>query len=277
MSIPVFVFLFGLATGSFLNALISRMERGISVLKGRSHCVSCLHELAWYDLIPLASFALLKGKCRYCQSPISFQYPLVEAATALLFLAIFYHVQGSELLYGAYLAVVFSLLLVIFVYDLKYFIIPDSVVYSAMGLVILWRLFGLLKFDSFLTDWKLFGIWSAFGGLGFEISLSLLQILFAAAGAGIFFFSIFTLSGGRAMGFGDVKFALFMGLFLGWPNILVGLFMAFLLGAAAGVFLVLSREKHLASEVPFAPFLVLGTFIALFWGEGVVSWYLAFL
>jgi prepilin signal peptidase PulO-like enzyme (type II secretory pathway) len=90
----------------------------------------------------------------------------------------------------------------------------------------------------------------------------------------LFFFSIFALSKGRAMGFGDVKFGLFMGLFLGWPNIAVALFTAFMIGGFMGIILILLKKKGMKSEIPFGPFLITGTFIALFWGEVIIGWYL---
>ena len=202
--------------------------------------------LAWEDLIPLASFLLLRGKCRYCEKPISWQYPLVELATGLLFVALF--IFGLSF----FTYIIASLLILIFVYDLKHFIIPDKFVYPAIGITFA------------------FGIWN----LEFGISAPLAQSILAAIGAPLFFFAIYALSRGAAMGFGDVKLAFFMGLFLGWPNILVALFSAFFLGALVGIFLVLSRKKEWKSQVPFGPFLIAGTFFALFWGENVIRWYL---
>ena len=102
-------------------------------------------------------------------------------------------------------------------------------------------------------------------------------MLFAGLGAAGFFLAIYLFSKGKAMGFGDVKLALFMGLFLLWPNILVALAVAFSMGAIVGVALMLFKKKTMSSEVPFGPFLILGTFVALFLGEHVVSWYLSFL
>ncbi|MBI2573818.1 MAG: prepilin peptidase [Candidatus Wildermuthbacteria bacterium] len=262
-----FLFLAGLSVGSFLNAVICRMESGESALKGRSHCMSCAHELAWHDLIPLVSFFVLRGRCRYCNARISFQYPLVEFAAGLLFAFLFVaHASFPAFLYSA---AIFSLLLVIFVYDLKHFLIPDSAVFSAIAIAFLWRIFEFLKFDI----WNLFGIWN----LEFGISLPFVQALFSAIAASLFFFAIYAVSRGGAMGFGDVKLAFFMGLFLGWPNILVGLFLAFSMGAFVGISLVFLRKKQFSSEVPFAPFLILGTFIAFLWGNSVAQWYLKFL
>jgi len=286
--IPFFVFVFGLAVGSFLNVVIYRMparrslgeggEQRESVLKGRSYCPHCKHGLAWYDLIPLLSFLFLKGRCRYCppsgdvpkghKQRISFQYPLVELATGLLFLGTFLLIFPwfPQVLNLLYLWAIASLLVVIFVYDLKHYIIPDKVIFPAIGLAFFWRVFEQFEF----------GILDLFRISNFEfgISLPLVQSIVAGIGASLFFFAIYVFSKGRAMGFGDVKLAFFMGLFLGFPSILVALFVAFLFGGVLGLALILAKKKSMKSEVPFGPFLVLGTFVALFWGEHLLDWYL---
>src|SRR3989344_9670929 len=127
--IHFFIFLFGLIIGSFLNAVIHRLEAKKSVCRGRSFCPKCKHILAWYDLIQLFSFILLQGKCRYCHQKISIQYPLVELATGLLFVLIFPPAGGSangltlfQIFNLSYWFYIISILIVIFVYDLKYYI-----------------------------------------------------------------------------------------------------------------------------------------------------------
>lgn len=265
------VFLFGLAVGSFLNAFLFRLEvqerlavhprggqGGETVLQGRSFCPSCGHTLAWHDLIPLLSFVLLRGKCRYCQKKISFQYPLVELATAFLFVATYALVVENlvklsfpQALNLLYLWTIASLLIVVFVYDLKHFIIPDRIVFPAIGLVALWGVFEIWNFGN----WDLFRIWD----LGFGI-------LPAFA-----FLAIVLVSKGTWMGMGDVKLAFFMGLFLSWPNIFVALAVAFGAGALVGLLLISLKRKTLRSEVPFGPFLILGTLAALVFGEEIIS------
>ena len=153
--------------------------------------------------------------------------------------------NGFEL---AYLLVIASSLIVIFAYDLKHYIIPDKILFPAV-------LIGVLYLLVFRSE-------------------SLINHLFAVlVGAG-FFSVLFFGSKGKWMGFGDVELAFLMGLLLGFPNILVGLFSAFLLGAIIGLVMILVRKKGLKSEIPFGPFLVIGTFIALFLGSGIISWYL---
>lgn len=258
--IGFFVFLFGLMVGSFLNALVLRFEKGESAFKGRSYCPQCNHVLAWYDLFPLVSFLLLLGKCRYCKKRISLQYPLVELATGVLFVLGFYYQAAFFSLFSMihlesalYLWVMLSILVAIFVYDLRNLIIPDVFVYSAIGGTFLWYIL-----------WLVMGVPLA----------SILSMAYSALGAAAFFLAIFLISKGAWMGFGDVKLAFFMGLFLGFPKITVALLLAFFIGALVGIGLMLAKKKGLKSEVPFGPFLIAGTIVAFFWGNMILNWYL---
>lgn len=262
----IFIFLFGICIGSFLNCVIYRMElqekmpenspdrKAVSFLRGKSFCPHCKHNLSWQDLIPVFSFLFLKGKCRYCSKKISWQYPTIEILTGILFLFIswFCVTPGVTQIVGANLCFLFFVscaLIIIFVYDLKHYIIPDKVLFPVIGIVFLYQLIFSFRFLNFNP------LWSGFGACAF-------------------FLFFFLVSGGRWMGFGDVKLAFFMGLFLGYPNILVALFLAFFLGAIIGVGLIFLRNKNLKSEVPFGPFLITGTFIALFYGQEIVNWYM---
>lgn len=251
-----FVFLLGLVVGSFLNCVIYRLEKGESFLKGHSYCPHCRHLLSWLDLIPVLSFLFLQGKCRYCRQKISFQYPLVELSTAVMFLslAIFYQYPISIISAVSlfYWFVVFCFLIVIFIFDLKHYIIPDKVIFPAIATVLI---YDFLKSDF---QWKSDFVLSAFG-------------------AALFFLIIVLISRGRWMGAGDIKLAFLMGLILGWPNILVALFFSFFTGAAAGIGLIIAKKKTLKSEVPFGPFLIFGTIAALFFGQNIINWYLRYL
>ena len=143
---PVFhlaIFLFGLAVGSFLNSIIYRLQTGESFLIGRSFCPYCRHQLGWQDLIPIFSFLILKGKCRYCQKPISWQYPLVEFTTGILFFLIFTYFPYDRLsfMYNLFFYwIITSFLIIIFVYDLRHYIIPDKVIYPAIIVSGIWYL-----------------------------------------------------------------------------------------------------------------------------------------
>ncbi len=234
------IFIFGLIVGSFLNCLIYRLEIEESFLKGRSYCPRCKQILSWPDLIPVLSFLFLKGKCRYCQQKISIQYPLVELATGILFVSIF------NILYSIFYILITCFLIVIFVYDLKHYIIPDKIIYPVIVIALVFN---------------------------FQFSIFKFSIL-SAIGAAAFFLLIVLISRGKWMGVGDIKLAFLIGLVLSWPNILVALFLAFFIGAVIGLGLIISGKKKLKSEVPFGPFLVTGTFIAMFFGEQLINWYL---
>ena len=240
-----FIFLFGLCIGSFLNVVIYRLEKGESFVKGRSHCPRCKKQLAWLDLIPVASFLWLRGKCRYCHKKISLQYPIIEILTGLIFLLIFQMYAFGDLFSIFFLFYIASALIVIFVYDLKYYIVPDSILFPAIAITFLHRL--------------------VFAPLG--------NYFLAALIASGFFLCIFLLSRGRWMGFGDVKLAVLLGLLLGFPNILVGLFLSFFFGAIIGVGLMMYQKIGLKTEIPFAPFLILGTLTAFFFGDQIIQWY----
>jgi len=260
--IYIFVFGFGLCIGSFLNCVVYRLEQNKN-LKGRSFCPHCKHTLKWLDLIPVFSFLYLCGKCRYCHKKISIQYPLVELVTGILFVLILsfsdvgLHLGSpTSFLNLAFLFYIASSLIVIFVYDLKHYLIPDKVLFPAIAAAFVYRLF--------------------------ENFVSLPSYLLAAVIASGFFLAIFLASAGRWMGFGDVKLAVLMGFLLGFPNILAGLFLAFFFGAIIGVILMVfpfgsaqgGNKKGLKSEIPFGPFLITGTFTALFWGKEIIQWYL---
>ena len=259
----IYIFIFGLIVGSFLNCVIYRIEKGRSFLKGRSFCPNCKHPLAWYDLIPVFSFLFLRGKCRYCGKKISLQYPLVEIFTATTFLFVFNFLfpnfsfrdvlafNFKDILKFSYFLTISSLLILIFIYDLKNFIIPDEFIYPSIIIVLLYEM---------TTNFN------------FLVKNFILSAIVTSA----FFLMIVLISKGRWMGMGDVKLAFFIGLFLGFPKVFVGMFLAFLIGAIIGIGLIFLRMKTLKSEVPFGPFLVVGTFIALLWGQQIANWYLNF-
>ncbi len=297
----LFIFLFGLIIGSFLNVVIFRLETGETIINSRSRCPHCGHILAWYDLIPVLSFLTLGGRCRHCGKPISAQYPLVELATGILFVIIFnfqfsifneFSISNFQflntisnpnffyfLLSTFYFLFIISSLIVIFVYDLKCYIIPDKVVYPAIAISFIYQLSNVLKFIHLDLFVWLCQIPRSGKNLKFEIeNLTTLFNPFAAAflAAG-FFLGIVILSRGRGMGGGDVKLAFLMGLILGWPKILAALFLAFTAGAICGIILVIIKKKTLKSEVPFGPFLVAGTIAVMFWGEEIIKWYSGYL
>lgn len=278
----ILLFIFGLVVGSFLNSVIYRLDTGESLIKIRSHCPYCKKTLSFIELIPLVSFILQKGKCKNCRRKISWQYPLVELVTGALFVLVFnFSAQGGLTLgwqFSNILSIVFwffvvSCLVIIFVYDLKHYIIPDEIIYPAIVVSIFYRLFEILNFGHL----DLFRIGSATPSLpdfGFRILERFGSYFIAVVIAGGFFLLIILISRGKWMGVGDVKLAVFMGLVLGWPKILVALFLAFLVGAFVSIALIILKKKTLKSEIPFGPFLAASTIITIFLGNVLLDWYL---
>jgi prepilin signal peptidase PulO-like enzyme (type II secretory pathway) len=259
----------GIIIGSFLNCLIWRSYAGESALKGRSYCPKCRHKLAWADLVPVASFLFLGARCRYCKKPISWQYPAVELATGALFVAAALEFAPEVFLGGLSIIsfiellaywVVLSALVVIFVADLRWYFIPDGALVSGIAAM------ALLRGVQFIQSGYVFGHYD------FQILLNPLLSLFGAAA---FFLAIFLLSRGKWIGFGDVKYALLMGLALGFPDVLIALFLANFFGAIIGLALIAAGKKNMKSEIPFGPFLVGGTLIALFFSDSIIGWYLS--
>ncbi len=245
---PFIIFVFGmlgLIVGSFLNVVILRFNTGKSI-NGRSGCFSCGKQLKWHELVPVFSFLFLQGKCSSCKSAISIQYPLVEIGTALLFaLAAFLESNPLSLLLTL---ICFSLLVIIIVYDLRHTVIPDLFSF-------LFGFFALARL-ILLYQWQLLSYPHVFD-------------LFAGPIIALPFFLFWLFSKGRWMGLGDSKLALGIGWFLGLASALSAVCLAFWIGAAVSVAILLIQKslkerKHLTwkSEVPFAPFLVLGLLIA---------------
>ncbi len=271
----LFLFSIGLFVGSFLNVIIDRLPRKETIFKGRSHCESCKKELAWYDLIPLLSFLMLKGKCRYCRAKLSFFYPTIEFSTGILFALIYAFVNfqfsifnfqsinqflipnssiinQQSLISLAYYLFIVSSFIVVFFSDLKYGIIPDKVVFPAIILSLSYSL--IINPQSLIIN------------------------LISGLGAFVFFLILFLITRGKGMGFGDVKLAFLLGLILGFPKIILALYLAFLTGAILGIILILwKKKKSIKETIPFGPFLIIGSLAALFWGELIIPQAILFL
>ena len=248
--LPLFVFIFGLIIGSFLNVVILRMNTGRSLVVGRSACPRCNRSLLWNDLIPVFSFLNLRGKCRGCKAPISFQYPVVELLTAVLFVTLYSKLLiGMEFSSYAWLSFLFgctvaSLLIVAAIYDARHKILPDVVIYP----------FLLLSLGSIVVKGTLFS--------DFNIITTFIEGLLVA----LPLFLLWALSRGRGMGFGDVKLVLGIGWLFGFSMGIAGLFFAFWIGAIFGLFLIALSHRHgMKSHIPFGPFLMAGALIAFLW------------
>jgi len=246
------VIISGLIIGSFLNVVIWRFDDLKSIIKSRSHCPKCKKTLTWYDLIPLLSYVLLWGRCRYCKKGISLQYPLVEAGTALVLACLYYHFGFSIL--SLFLALISCILIVIFAYDILKLQISDFLVILTASLWIIY-----LAIGYFFIHHSLFII---------------LNSIYGALALGGFLALMVIVSREKWMGAGDIGLGAVLGALVSWPNVLVGAFSAFVLGGIFGVILIGLKKKEMQSQLPFAPFLILGMFVALFWGEKIVNWYL---
>jgi len=251
MLLTVFIFILGLIVGSFLNVVVYRLKQKKTFLRGRSFCPSCKRKLTLKDLVPLFSFIFQKKKCRYCKKKISWQYPLVEAAVGLLFVLVWWHHMGLELnawcSYGGLDLVcvlrdfiIASFLIIIFVYDLKYYLILDKV---SIPLIIIALIFNLV------------------------LGMSFYNLLIGGLVGGGFFLVQYLISRGRWIGGGDIRLGIAMGIILGWPGVLLALFLAYLIGSVGAVILLALKKKKWGSEIPLGTFLTVATFIWLLYGD----------
>ena len=248
----VLIFILGLIVGSFSNVCIYRIPRNESIVYPASHCPKCRSNISPKDNIPLLSFILLKGRCRNCKSKISLQYPIVELLTGLIYLII-YLIFGLSIQTLIYIILSSALIIIAFI-DLNEQIVPDVI--SLPGIVIGFIISFFVSYISFINS-----------ALGVLVGGGIILII-GLAGSVIF--------KKEAMGGGDVKLAAMIGAFLGWRYIIISLFLGFFLGALAGIFLILSKIRSREDAIPFGPFIVLGSFITLLWGEKIISWYIGF-
>lgn len=237
--------------------VISRTIEGESWTKGRSRCDHCKHVLNWFDMIPVLSYLVLRGRCRYCMKKISPQHPIIEIMVGMLFMwwgvmgAVFFQLVQSPLtiLQPGYWLGVGLILVGVFFADYYYGIIPETFVVSGVVLSLIYR--GVLVLS------------------GAMMSRDFIYSLFAAMGAWSFMYFLHMVTKGKGMGMGDVKYSILMGLILGWPRIIPGMLVSFVLGAVVGVSLIFKGKKKLGQTIPFGPFLVIGTMIGLIWGEAL--------
>jgi prepilin signal peptidase PulO-like enzyme (type II secretory pathway) len=249
------VFVLGLLVGSFMNVVILRFGTGLSIAKGRSKCFACGKGLSWYELVPLLSFLFQMGKCRGCFSKISWQYPLVELSTALAFVLIYSRTINVATAYESLIAFVllcvfFCLYIAIFVYDFRHKIIPDAFSYTA----------ALVALALIALEWRMTG------------TIDLYKVI-AGPSLFLFFYFFWFVSRGTWMGFGDAKLALSVGWFLGLWKGIAAILLSFWIGAVVSLLIILvqrfrtkRRRLGMKSEIPFAPFILIGFAIAFIWG-----------
>lgn len=270
--ISVFIFLLGLLVGSFLNVVILRMRTGRSFIGGRSACLTCNETLRWFELIPIASFVWQKGKCVHCQARISWQYICVELLTAVLFVGAFLYTGIPASLFGAvelvYIWTVSALLMVIGVYDIHHKIIPNAYVYVFAALAFVYMLGTAAASGALYSGWFLFDV---LAGPILALPLALFWLV----------------SNGRWMGLGDAKLMLGVGWFLGLWAGFAAFVLSFWIGAIFGIGLIawskiyalFSRTKPITikSEIPFGPFIIIGTLLVFYLNVNIFSLALLFL
>lgn len=260
----LFIFFLGLFVGSFLNVVLYRLPKRETVVFKPSYCPSCKHKLTPIELVPIFSYLIQRGKCRNCQKAISWQYPLVEATTGVLFLLAFwfwvgnYSSEGYAVFSLLYLFAISSILLLVFTFDAKYGIIPDSLVIIGSIIVLIYRLIVVFTGYSSLSFWQ----------------ETVLMPLIVGLLTALFFWSIIIVTRGRGMGFGDVKLGFLLGFLVSYPDIFLLLFLAFVLGAIFSIALISFSKKKLSDTIPFGPFLVLGAYAAWFYGSKIIDLYL---
>lgn len=257
--IKIFIFLTGLCFGSFLNVCIYRIPLEQSIVFPPSGCPKCNNRLEAIDMIPVLSYIFLKGKCRNCKEPISIQYPIVEFLTAVIWLVTYlrygFTVETAGLIY------LFTILIPIFFIDFKHMIIPNGLVLIGLAggaIVLAYHIFvgPFALYESSLWYTPLIGMVSASG------------ILFAIAIIGLMIYK-----NDGAMGMGDVKLFMPIGLFLGWKLALLALFLSIMLGGIISIILLLFKIKDRKSAIPFGPFIISATFFAALYGNQFLRWY----
>ena len=263
--IGLVLFFLGSAVGSFINVFIYRTITDQDWINGRSECENCQKKIAWWDLIPVFSYIWLRGKCRNCGHRIGLIHPLVEAIAGLLFVwwyfigAVFFQLSSLpfQAIQPAFWLLAGILLMIILVADFLYFFVPDSIVVLLLILTLFYRgglvVFGLMQPRDF--------------GLA----------ILAAIGLVTAFYLLHIGTKGKGFGLGDVKLAAPLALIMGWSKVLVGVFLAFFIGALVGLGLIATGKRKFGQIVPFAPFLIFGTLLALVFGQQIWQSYLSLL
>ena len=243
----VFIGIVGLMVGSFSNVCVHRIPLHISVVSPRSRCPSCGRSIAWYDNIPLVSWALLRGKCRHCHSPISVRYPILELLMGLSWAGLAWHFGFSPQLLQALVLV--SLLWILTLIDLETGLLPNLLTFPGIAI-----------------------------GLAFSFWLGYWQdaVIGVVAGYGVFWLvaRLFLMVTGReGMGYGDFKLLAMLGAFMGWQALPFIIFASSLVGAVVGIIFLYVSRKGMRTEIPFGPYLAVAGMAWFLWGESILQWY----
>jgi leader peptidase (prepilin peptidase)/N-methyltransferase len=249
----ILVIVVGLVWGSFLNVVIYRLPRDLSLVKPPSSCPKCGRRIKWYDNIPLLSYIMLGGKCRFCKARISIVYPIVEALTAICFLLVYFHnLKFLDLQFFADCLFVSSLIALGFI-DYFHQIIPDHI---SIPMLILSLVYAPFRLDFNLRQ----ALIGAVVGGGFLLLVDLAYIFWRKK---------------EGLGMGDVMMMLMVGAYLGLSRTIFTLLLASVVGAIFGLLLMRFKKKDLQFALPFGTFIAPAAFIALIWGQQIISWYLS--
>lgn len=252
-----FVFLVGLAIGSFITVIVYRLPRGKGFVSGHSQCPNCGKDLKWRDLVPVLSFIVLSGRCRYCRNRISWIYPIVELSSGVVVLASFLFFSSAGLVSWIFWAFILELFLTLAFIDLKYFILSDSVMVMILAA---FMIYGILerKAVSVIPFMKM-GTVYAFSNLA------------SAAFLFLIFFLIWEFSKGKWIGLGDAKLAALLGLIFGLWNSVFILYLAIAAGALIGLALVFSGKGSLKTKLPLGTFIGFSTIFFVLFGQGLAD------
>jgi prepilin signal peptidase PulO-like enzyme (type II secretory pathway) len=260
-----FVFIIGICWGSFANVLIDRGQKEKSIL-GRSKCDYCHYKLRWFDNIPILSFLILRGKCRKCENKLSWQYPIIEFLTGLVFIVTWFILQKNsfvlannfemqDLLVSIYFLGVVYLLWVILVWDFKYMIIPDFLIIIGLGLTFFYKIYQMILQGNYSDIFNNPLAESLLGGI-------------VLSG---FFGLLYWYSKGKWIGGGDVKLGFWLGMLVSLKMVYFLILISYTLGAVIAIFLLLFFKKKMKSEIPFGPFLIIATWVIIFYQDYILK------
>ena len=238
------VLLFGILIGSFLNVCIYRIPRKEDIVYTPSHCMSCGNQVKWYDLVPVFSWLALGGKCRYCKTKLSKQYPLIELSNGAAYMGIFYILGFTK--EAVVTSILFSALLVVSMIDMKWKIIPNGI---NIFILVVGIIYVMVFSKTYLSS--IIGF--------FAVSLILLLVNILTKGQ---------------MGMGDVKLMAVCGVIIGWQNIVLALMVGSIIGSIVGLILIGTKIKDKKELIPFGPYLSIGIMIAALWGKNIIDMYL---
>lgn len=237
--------------GSFINCLAWRLYKEETIL-GRSYCPKCLKQLNWFDNIPLFSFLMLKGKCRHCSQKISWQYPLVEFITGLLFAAAFVSFIDYSWWFLLKVAIVILTLILVFIFDFRWYLIPVNFLLWTGGVL------------------AVVGFFSYPYGLGAYI----LALFISVIASSLFFAAQYWVTRGKGIGEGDIWLGMFLGIiFVNLSDLIVAILSAYFIGSIFGLTLIVLKKKKLGSKLPLGVFLTIGALISIFFGHNITHWY----